>query len=161
MPSVRLVNITKRYGEITAVQIVDLGIEDEEYVCVIGPSGCGKTTLIKCIAGITEPSEGEVYIDGKLMNNVPIQDRGIGYVFQEIALFPHMDVYENVSYGPTVKGWGPSETRSLVEEMLSMMALGGRVRDLPSVLSGGAQQKTAIARALASGSLLLLLDEPL
>lgn len=161
MPSVGLVGITKRYQEITAVENVDLHIEDKEYVCIIGPSGCGKTTLIKCISGIIEPTEGGVYIDGKPMNNVPIQDRGIGYVFQEIALFPHMDVYENVAYGPTVKGSGAPETNRLVEEMLNMMALEERIKDQPKVLSGGAQQKTAIARALASGSLLLLLDEPL
>lgn len=161
MPSLGLANLTKKYGEITAVENVDLRIEDKEYVCVIGPSGCGKTTLIKCVSGIVEPTKGEIYIDGRLMNNAPIQDRGIGYVFQEIALFPHMDVYENVSYGPTAKGWSASHTKSLVEEMLNMMALEGRVRDQPNVLSGGAQQKTAIARALASGSLLLLLDEPL
>ena len=161
MPSVELVGITKKYGGITAVEDASLHIEDKEYVCIIGPSGCGKTTLIKCISGIIEPTEGEVYIDSRPMKNVPIQDRGIGYVFQEIALFPHMDVYENVAYGPTVKGWGDPETKRLVEEMLNMMALGERVRDQPSILSGGARQKTAIARALASGSLLLLLDEPL
>ncbi len=154
-------NITKKYRDITAVENVNLAIEDKEYVCIIGPSGCGKTTLIKCISGIIQPTEGEIYIDSKLMNDVPIQDRGIGYVFQDIALFPHMNVYENVSYGPFVKGWSPSKIRILVKEMLNMMVLGDRVNDHPNVLSGGAQQKTAIARALASGSLLLLLDEPL
>jgi iron(III) transport system ATP-binding protein len=161
VPSVQLVNISKRYGNITAVENVNLTIENKEYICIIGPSGCGKTTLIKCISGIIQPTEGEIYIDGKLMNNIPIHDRGVGYVFQDIALFPHMDVYENVSYGPFVKGWEPSKTRTLVEEMLNMMALRDRTNDHPDVLSGGSQQKTAIARALASGSLLLLLDEPL
>ncbi len=161
MPSVRLVNIAKRYGEITAAENVNLQIENKEYICIIGPSGCGKTTLIKCIAGIIEPTEGEVYIDGKLLNKVPIQERGVGYVFQEIALFPHMNIYENVSYGPFVKGWDPEKAGSLVEEMLNMMALRERAKDQPNVLSEGAQQKTAIARAFVSGSLLLLLDEPL
>jgi len=161
MPSVRLVNLTKRYGEITAVKGINLHVQDKEYVSVIGPSGCGKTTLIKCIAGLIQPSEGEIYIGGRLVNDVPIQDRGVGYVFQEIALFPHMTVYENVTYGPTVKGWEVSKTRSLAEEMLNMMALRERVRDYPHELSGGARQKTAIARALSSGSMLLLLDEPL
>jgi len=161
MRSVRLVNVAKRFGEITALENVNLQIGREEYVCIIGPSGCGKTTLIKCIAGIMEITEGEVYIEDRLVNAVPIQDREIGYVFQEIALFPHMNVYENVSYGPTVKGWETMKTESLVEEMLNMMALRDRVKDYPNVLSGGAQQKTAIARSLSSGSLLLLLDEPL
>jgi spermidine/putrescine transport system ATP-binding protein len=161
LPAVQLVNITKKYRDITAVEGINLKIEDKEYVCIIGPSGCGKTTLIKCISGIIQPTEGEIYINNKLMNKIQIQDRGVGYVFQEIALFPHMDVYENVSYGPVVKGWDPTKTRNLVEEMLNMMALRERIGDHPNVLSGGAQQKTAIARALASGSLLLLLDEPL
>jgi ABC-type Fe3+/spermidine/putrescine transport system ATPase subunit len=161
MPSVKLMNVTKRYGEIVAVDNVNLQIEDKEYLCIIGPSGCGKTTLIKCISGIIEPTEGEIYIDGKLMNNVPINERGVGYVFQEIALFPHMNVYENVSYGPMVKGSDTSKIISLVREILNLMALSDRIRDQPSVLSGGAQQKTAVARALASGSILLLFDEPL
>jgi ABC-type Fe3+/spermidine/putrescine transport system ATPase subunit len=161
MPSVQLVNISKRYGDLASVEDVNLSIEDKEYVCIIGPSGCGKTTLLRCISGIIQPTEGEVYIDGKLMNNIPMQDRGVGYVFQDIALFPHMDVYENVSYGPIVKGWEQSKTKPLIEEMLNMMNLRDRINDHPNVLSGGAQQKTAIARALASGSLLLLLDEPL
>ncbi|MCS7120168.1 MAG: ABC transporter ATP-binding protein [Nitrososphaerota archaeon] len=160
-PKIRLRNISKRFGEIIALERVNLEIEDKEYLCIIGPSGCGKTTLIKCIAGIIEPTEGEIYVDGKMINHVPIHDRGVGYVFQDIALFPHMSVYENVSYGPMVKGLEPSKSKDLVREILSLMALSDRAKDRPTTLSGGAQQKTAIARALASGSLLLLFDEPL
>ncbi|MBS7649332.1 ABC transporter ATP-binding protein, partial [Candidatus Bathyarchaeota archaeon] len=130
-------------------------------LCIIGPSGCGKTTIIKCIAGIIKPDEGEIYIDDKIVNNVPIQDRGVGYIFQEIALFPHMNVYDNVCYGPFVKGWKISNFEGLIREMLSMMRLQERVKDYPSALSGGARQKAAVARALSSGSQLLLLDEPL
>jgi len=161
MPSVRLVNVTKRYGGIIAVKGVNLNVDEKEYLCIIGPSGCGKTTLIKCIAGIIEPDEGEIYIGDKLVNNLPTEDRNIGYVFQEIALFPHMDVYDNVCYGPFVKGWKPSRFKDLIEEMLNMMKLRDRVKDRPDTLSGGAKQKTAIARALVSGSHLLLFDEPL
>jgi len=144
-----------------AVKNLNLQVKDGEYLCIIGPSGCGKTTLIKCIAGIIEPDEGEIYIDNKLVNNIPIQDREIGYVFQEIALFPHMNVYDNVCYSPFVKGWGVSRTENLVKEMINMMNLQDRIKDYPDALSGGAKQKTAIARALVSGSRLLLLDEPL
>ncbi len=161
MPTVRLANLTKRYGKITAIERINLQVHDREYISIIGPSGCGKTTMIKCIAGLIEPTEGEIYIDGKLVNDVPIQDRGIGYVFQEIALFPHMDVYGNVSYGPVVKGWSQEKMRKLVEEMLNLVSLSDRVKDYPSELSGGARQKAAVARALSSGSLLLLFDEPL
>jgi len=161
LPSLRLVNLGKRYAGVVAAENINLEVQDKEYVSIIGPSGCGKTTLIKCIAGLIEPSDGEIYIDEKFVNNVPIQDRRVGYVFQEIALFPHMNVYDNVSYGPTVKGWGTARTRSLAEEMLNLVALRDRVKDYPYELSGGSRQKTAIARALSSGSLLLLLDEPL
>jgi len=143
------------------VKNVNLQVEDKEYLCIIGPSGCGKTTLIKCIAGIIKPDEGEIYIGGRLVNNLPIEDREIGYVFQEIALFPHMNVYENICYGPFVKGWSISKAENLIREILNMMGLYDRVRDKPDALSGGAKQKTAVARALVSGSKLLLLDEPL
>ncbi|MCD6464977.1 ABC transporter ATP-binding protein [Candidatus Bathyarchaeota archaeon] len=144
-----------------AVKNLNLQVKDGEYLCVIGPSGCGKTTLIKCIAGIIKPDEGEIYIGDKLVNNLPIQDREIGYVFQEIALFPHMSVYDNVCYSPLVKGWKISRIENIVKEMINMMKLQDRVKDYPDALSGGAKQKTAIARALVSGSRLLLLDEPL
>lgn len=144
-----------------ALDNVSLEIEDREYLCIIGPSGCGKTTLIKCIAGIVDPDEGEIYIDKKFVNNLPIEDRNTGYVFQEIALFPHMNVYDNLCYGPFVKGYKISSVRSLIEEMLHMMELYERVKNYPDELSGGARQKVAVARALVSGSRLLLLDEPL
>ena len=123
MPTVRIVNISKKYGPITAVEKANLEIENKEYVCIIGPSGCGKTTLIKCIEGIIEPSEGEIYVDDVPISKIPIQDRGVGYVFQEIALFPHMSVYENVSYGPLVKGWRTTQAKTLINEMLDMMVL--------------------------------------
>jgi len=146
---------------VVALNNVSLEINDKEYLCIIGPSGCGKTTLIKCIAGIVDPDEGEIYVDNKLVNNLPIEDRNTGYVFQEIALFPHMNVYDNLCYGPFVKGYKISSVRSLIEEMLHMMELYERVKNYPDELSGGARQKVAVARALVSGSQLLLLDEPL
>jgi len=160
MPHVRIVGLTKRFGSITALEDVNLDIREKEYVSVIGPSGCGKSTLIKCIAGIVAPDEGKVFVDAHAIGNVPIQHRRIGYVFQEIALFPHMKVFENVSYGPRVQGQGPQSAKALVEELLNLVKLGGRADSFPLELSGGAQQKVAVARALASGSALLLLDEP-
>ncbi|MCD6504039.1 ABC transporter ATP-binding protein [Candidatus Bathyarchaeota archaeon] len=161
MPKVEVLNLTKTFGKITAVKNVTFQVEEGEYLCIIGPSGCGKSTLLKCIAGILKPDTGKIYIDGKLVNDTPVQERGIGYVFQEIALFPHKNVYENVSYGPTVKGWENRRTRNIVEEILNMLKLEERIDAYPNELSGGAKQKTAIGRALASGSRLLLLDEPL
>jgi len=161
MPEVKLVNVTKRYGRIIANDHINLTIKDGEYVSVIGPSGCGKTTLIKSIAGIIKPDEGEIYIDGRLVNDLPIEERGVGYVFQNIALFPHMTVWDNVVYGPKVRCLPPEETRALALEMLEMIKLSARSDAYPSELSGGTQQKTAVARALISRARLLLLDEPL
>jgi len=161
MPHVRIADLTKRYGSIVALNRVSLEVRDREYLSIIGPSGCGKTTLIKCIAGIIHPDEGEISVDGRNVDRLPIQDRELGYVFQEIALFPHMNARENISYGPTVKGWASDKTGSIVTELLNMIKLSDRGNAFPDELSGGAQQKTAVSRALASGSSLLLLDEPL
>ena len=161
MPEVKLVNVTKKYGRIVANDNVSFTLKDREYVSIIGPSGCGKTTLIKNIAGIIKPDIGKIYIGGKLVTDLPIEDRGIGYVFQNIALFPHMTVWGNVTYGPRVRGWSLEETRPLALEMLEMIKLGARSEAYPAELSGGTQQKTAVARALISKAELLLLDEPL
>lgn len=161
MPEVKLVNVTKKYGRIIANDGVNLTIRDREYVSVIGPSGCGKTTLIKNIAGIISPDEGEIFIDGKSVSNTSIEDREIGYVFQNIALFPHMTVWENMTYGPQVRGLSRERTRSLALEMREMIRITARSDAYPHELSGGTKQKTAVARALISEAEILLLDEPL
>lgn len=161
MPEIKLVNVTKKYGRIIANDSVNFTIKDREYVSVIGPSGCGKTTLIKNIAGIIKPDEGEIFIDGELVNNVAIEDREIGYVFQNIALFPHMTVWENITYGSQVRSLPPDKIRPLALEMLEMIKFAARSDAYPHELSGGTQQKTAVARALISKAKLLLLDEPL
>jgi len=161
VPKVEIAGLTKAYGPIEALAHVDLTIGDGEYVSIIGPSGCGKTTLIKCIAGIIEPSRGEIRIDGRDVSGLKPEERGVGYVFQEIALFPQMDVWENVTYGPRVRGWPEDRAREIGREMLEMIGLQDRSDAYPNELSGGAGQKTAVARAVSSGSTLLLLDEPL
>ncbi|UCG37026.1 MAG: ABC transporter ATP-binding protein [Candidatus Bathyarchaeota archaeon] len=161
MPEVKLVNVSKRYGRIKANDGINLTIKDKEYVSVIGPSGCGKTTLIRNIAGIIHPDEGEIFIDEESVSNVPIEDRRIGYVFQNIALFPHMNIWDNITYGPHVRGLPQQQTRPLALEMLDMIKIAARSEAYPHELSGGTQQKTAVARALISDARLLLLDEPL
>ncbi len=161
MPEVKLVNVTKRYGRIIANDSINFTIKDKEYVSVIGPSGCGKTTLIKNIAGIIKPDEGEIFVDGRPVKDVAIEDRGLGYVFQNIALFPHMSVWDNITYGPRVRGLQPEKTRPLALEMLEMVRFEASRDAYPHELSGGTQQKTAVARALISDARLLLLDEPL
>jgi len=143
------------------VSDIDLSIGDGEYVTILGPSGCGKTTLIKIISGIWEPTEGEVLIDHVSMSGVPIEERDVGYVFQNIALFPHLNVLENVSYGPRVKTLGDHYIDEIPRKYLDMVRLLGKMGMFPSELAGGEQQKVSLARALASGARLLLLDEPL
>jgi len=160
MPHVQIVGLTKRFGSVIALEDVNLDIQEREYVSIIGPSGCGKSTLMKCVAGIITPDVGKVLVNGQEMRNVPIQHRRMGYVFQEIALFPHMRIFENVSYGPRVQGQPSQSAKALVDELLDLIKLNDRVDSFPQELSGGAQQKVAVSRALASGSALLLLDEP-
>lgn len=161
MPEVELRGIVKRFGKVTASRDIDLKIADREYVTILGPSGCGKTTLIRMIAGIIEPSEGKVLIGGKDMDGVPIEERDIGYVFQNIALFPHLNALDNVSYGPIAKGMDEKDVQEAPRCYLELVKLLDRMHMFPSELSGGEQQKVSLARALASGAKLLLLDEPL
>ncbi len=158
---VEVKNISKRYGKIIALDKVSLKIREREYACLLGPSGCGKTTLLKIIAGLVKPDEGEVYIDGKSMNGVPPEERNIGFVFQDYALFPHMNIWENVVYGPRVKGESEEKIRKIGEKVLNLVKLFARYNAYPKELSGGMKQRVGLARALSTGSGLLLLDEPL
>ena len=161
MPDVRLVNVTKRFGKIVAVDNVNLHVYDKEYFSLLGPSGCGKTTLLRLIAGLIQPDKGEIYIGDKLVNNVPPEDRDIGFVFQTFALFPHMNAWNNVIYGPRVKGFDMEKAETIGHEVFEMVKLHERLDAFPSELSGGMMQRVAVARALAAGAKLLLLDEPL
>lgn len=161
MPVVVMKDVTMRWGNVVAADDVNLRIEDGEYVTILGPSGCGKTTLVRIIAGILEQTEGEVYIDGKSMANVPTEERDIGYVFQNIALFPHLDVLGNVSYGPRVRSVGKIEWEKISRKNLELVKLLDKMKMFPSELCGGEQQKASLARALSTGAKLLLLDEPL
>ena len=161
MPSIKLINITKRYGRIVALRNLNLTVKDGEYLCVLGPTGSGKTTLLKLIAGIVKPDEGEIYIDGKPVNNVPPQERNIAYMPQHYALFPHLSVIDNVAFGPLSKGFSKDEAYKISMQMLKMTRLAWRANSFPHELSGGMQQRLALARGLASGAKILLLDEPL
>jgi ABC-type Fe3+/spermidine/putrescine transport system ATPase subunit len=163
MPTVKVENVTKKFGKskFVAVYNVSLEIKDKEYFSLLGPSGCGKTTLLRLIAGLITPDEGKIYIDGKLVNDVPPEDRGVGFMFQTYALFPHMDVWDNVTYGPRVRALPTQQSEKLGREMLEMVRLYERYKAFPMELSGGMMQRVALARALSAGSKLLLLDEPL
>jgi len=161
MPDVRVENVTKRFGKLVAVNNVSLHVHDKEYFALLGPSGCGKTTLLRLIAGLIQPDEGKIYIGDKLVNDVPPEDRDIGFVFQTFALFPHMNAWNNVIYGPRVKGFDMKKAGTIGHEVLEMVRLHERLDAFPNELSGGMMQRIAVARALAAGAKLLLLDEPL
>jgi len=160
MSLVRLVNVTKKFGKIVALNRINLSVEDGEYLCILGPTGAGKTTLLRIIAGLLEPDEGEIYIEGKKVNGVPPEKRNAVYMFQNFALFPHMNVWQNVSFGPVIKEWSPEKIRNVTSEILEMVRLGERRDAYPNELSGGMQQRVALARGIAAGARILLLDEP-
>jgi iron(III) transport system ATP-binding protein len=161
MPDVRVENVTKRFGRLVALNNISLHVQDKEYFSLLGPSGCGKTTLLRLIAGLIQPDEGNIYIGNRLVNDVPPEDRDVGFVFQTFALFPHLNVWDNVIYGPKVKGYDMKKAGTIGDEVLEMVRLHERSKALPNELSGGMMQRIAVARALAAGAKLLLLDEPL
>ncbi len=161
MPSVKLVDVVKRFGGITAINRLSMEIVDGEYVCILGPTGSGKTTLLKLIAGLVTPDEGEIYIDDKPATKVRAEERGAVYVPQQYALFPHLTVLENVAFGPLARGANEEQAIATATEMLEMTKLGKRADSKPDELSGGMQQRVALARGLATEARLLLLDEPL
>jgi ABC-type Fe3+/spermidine/putrescine transport system ATPase subunit len=161
MPDIRVVNLTKKYGKMYALDNVSLTIHDQEYFSLLGPSGCGKTTLLRLIAGLIEPDGGEIYIGDRRVDKVPPEDRDIGFVFQTFALFPHMTAWSNVIYGPKVKNFDAKQAETIGHEVLELVKLNERLNAYPSELSGGMMQRIAVARALAAGAKILLLDEPL
>ena len=161
MPDIRVVNLTKKFGNVTALENINLEVHDQEYFSLLGPSGCGKTTLLRLIAGLIVPDSGEIWIGDKRVDKVPPEDREIGFVFQTFALFPHMSVWDNVLYGPKVKNYNLKEAETIGDEVLELVKLHERLEAYPSELSGGMMQRTAVARALAAGAKTLLLDEPL
>ncbi len=162
MTTIDLQALTKRYDGTTALDGIDLSVEAGEFFTLVGPSGCGKTTTLRLIAGFEEPTAGTVQIDGRSMAGVPPEDRGIGVVFQNYALFPTMSVRENVAYGLQFSSPpGGASTEERVTELLELVDLAGMGDRDPDSLSGGQQQRVALARALAPGPRLLLLDEPM
>jgi ABC-type Fe3+/spermidine/putrescine transport system ATPase subunit len=161
MPSLRLVNVTKRFGSQKALDDVTFEVKDREYLCILGSTGSGKTTLLRSIAGIIRPDEGEVYIDGEKVNSVPAEERNAVYVPQTYALFPHMTILDNVTFGPLAKGADRATAEETALRVLKLVRLDKRADGYPNELSGGMQQRVSLARGLASGAKLLLLDEPL
>jgi len=161
LPAIRLVDVTKHFGTVTAIDHVSIEIPNGEYVCVLGPTGSGKTTLLRLIAGLASPTSGVIELDGKAVTQISPEDRNAIYVPQQYALFPHLTVRENVAFGPSARGLSREESLRRADEMLQIVKLSHRASALPNELSGGMQQRVALARGLAGRSPLLLLDEPL
>ena len=158
---IELRSVSKAFDGETVLAGIDLDIHDKEFVTLLGPSGCGKTTTLRIIGGFETPDEGEVLFDGKSILDVPAYKRPVNTVFQRYALFPHLNVYENVAFGLRIQKKSEEEIRTKVKAMLAMVNLRGFERRSISTLSGGQQQRVAIARALVNEPRVLLLDEPL
>ena len=156
-----LKNITVAYGDNTVLKNLNLSIHDREFITLLGPSGCGKTTTLRIIGGFIEPDEGEVFFEGQKINGVPPYKRQVNTIFQRYALFPHLNVYENVVFGLRLRHLPENEIKETAREMLELVNLKGFEKRHISSLSGGQQQRVAIARALAVKPRVLLLDEPL
>jgi putative spermidine/putrescine transport system ATP-binding protein len=153
--------VSRHFGSVRAVDAVDLAIEEGAFFAMLGPSGSGKTTCLRLISGFEKPTSGEVRIFGEDASNVPPNLRHVNTVFQDYALFPHLNVRDNVAYGPMVKGVGRAERHTKAEEMLALVKLSGYGDRKPAQLSGGQRQRVALARALVNEPRVLLLDEPL
>ena len=157
---VELKNINKSFGSFKASDDVSFGVEKGKLVALLGPSGSGKTTILRMIAGLESPDSGQVIIDGNVVNDIPASKRGIGFVFQNYALFRYMTVEENIAFGLKVQKLDKGFIKQRVEEMIELVGLKGMGKRYPSQLSGGQRQRVAFARAIAPNPHLLLLDEP-
>lgn len=161
MGQVDLVQVGKRYGDSVAVSSVTLGIEDHEFIVLLGPSGCGKSTLLKMIAGLEEVTDGEIYIDGRMVNYVRPADRNVAMVFQNYALYPHMTVFDNIGFPLKMTGVPKAETSERVLRAAQALGLDELLERRPEQLSGGQRQRVALGRAIVREPAVFLMDEPL
>jgi len=161
MANVILKNLTKKFKEVTAVDNVNIEIKDKEFAVLVGPSGCGKTTTLRAIAGLEEASSGEIYIGDKLVNDVQPKDRDIAMVFQNYALYPHMDVYNNMAFGLKLRKFPKKEIDQRVGEAAEILGIENLLKRKPKQLSGGQRQRVAVGRAIVRKPKVFLFDEPL
>jgi multiple sugar transport system ATP-binding protein len=162
LADVKLVNIKKVYeGNVVAAQDINIDIKDREFIVLVGPSGCGKSTTLRMIAGLEEISEGELFIDGKKMNDIPPKDRDIAMVFQNYALYPHMTVYENMAFGLKLRKYPKDEIKKRVHEAANILFITELLERKPKALSGGQRQRVAVGRAIVRKPKVFLFDEPL
>ena len=158
--SIELKNVSKQFGGVAAVNQVTFTVKEGELMALLGPSGGGKTTVLRMIAGLEVPTEGDIFIRGQRVNDISVRQRNIGFVFQNYALFKSMNVFKNVAFGLKIKKWKREAIESRVKELLELFGLDGLDHRYPHQLSGGQRQRVAIARALAPKPSVLLLDEP-
>ncbi|MFW9923676.1 MAG: ABC transporter ATP-binding protein [Candidatus Thorarchaeota archaeon] len=161
MPTIEVVNITKSFEDSIAIQGINFTLKNGQLITLLGPSGSGKTTILRLIAGLIEPDEGQILIDNVDISLTPTEERNIGFVFQSYALFPHLTVAENIAFGLETRKWSKNDIITRVKEMLELVDLEGKGKRYPRELSGGEKSRVALARALAPNPTLLLLDEPL
>jgi len=154
-------DLVKNFDNVAAVSHVSLEVEEGEFVTLLGPSGCGKTTTLRTIAGFYQPDQGEIYFNDRLMNNIPPAKRNTAMCFQSYALFPHMNVWDNIAFGLKMRKIPQAEQKTRVDKALEMMSLSGMEKRMPAQLSGGQQQRVALARAIVTQPDILLFDEPL
>ena len=158
--SIELRNVSKKFGGVTAVNDINFSVKEGELVALLGPSGGGKTTVLRMISGLEMPTGGDIFIRGVRVNDISVQKRNIGFVFQSYALFKNMTVFKNIAFGLKIKKWKKTDIHDRVHELLQLLGLDGLDQRYPHQLSGGQRQRVAIARALASKPSVLLLDEP-
>lgn len=161
MTELKLNNVIKRYGKVEVVHGVDLDVKDKEFLVLVGPSGCGKSTLLRMIAGLEEISDGTISIDGEVINDVAPKDRGLAMVFQNYALYPHMNVYENMAFGLRQRKTPKDDIQKRVQEVGEILGLGELLLRKPHELSGGQRQRVAMGRAMVRKPSIFLFDEPL
>ncbi len=161
MTELRFRNVIKRYGKIEVVHGIDLDVADKEFLVLVGPSGCGKSTLLRMIAGLEEISDGTIEMDGKVINDIAPKDRGLAMVFQNYALYPHMNVYENMAFGLRQRKTPKDEIQERVESVGEVLGLGELLQRKPHELSGGQRQRVAMGRAMVRKPSVFLFDEPL
>ena len=161
MATLTIDRLTKRYGEVLAVDAIDLEVADREFIVLVGPSGCGKSTTLRLIAGLEEITSGEIRIGGRVVNELEPKDRDIAMVFQDYALYPHMSVYENMAFGLRYRKYAKAEIKKRVDNAARILDIEPLLRRRPKELSGGQRQRVAMGRAIVRDPQVFLFDEPL
>src|SRR5688572_20583052 len=161
MASIKFDHVWKRFGEVSVLKDLDIDINDQEFLVLVGPSGCGKTTALRCLAGLEEITDGNIYIGDRVVNDVPPKDRDIAMVFQSYALYPHMSVYDNMAFGLKLRKTPKAEIDKRVKEAADMLSIGHLLDRKPKALSGGQRQRVALGRAIVRNPAVFLMDEPL